>query len=182
MRIIAGTARGRNLKSPKGMSTRPTSDRVREALFNILSYEVPGSRLLDLFSGTGAVAIEALSRGAAKATLVEKDRNTSKIILENLRLCNVLDKAEVMTTDVSQAIQVLGRKKESFELIFIDPPYKKGFEIPTLQRVLEYDLLTNEGILIVESDRTDLPPDMVGGFRVFRRERYGDTMLSFYRL
>ncbi|GAB6180576.1 16S rRNA (guanine(966)-N(2))-methyltransferase RsmD [Desulfotomaculum defluvii] len=182
MRIIAGTARGRNLKSPKGMSTRPTSDRVREALFNILSYQVPGSRLLDLFSGTGAIGIEALSRGAEKVTLVERDRNTAKIILENLRLCNVFEKAEVMATDVNQAIQVLGRKKETFNLIFIDPPYKKGFEIPTMQKVLEYNLLTHDGILIVESNRTDLPPELVGGLKVFRRERYGDTTLSFYRL
>ncbi|ABO50602.1 putative methyltransferase [Desulforamulus reducens MI-1] len=182
MRIIAGTARGRKLKSPKGMTTRPTSDRVREALFNILSSYVPGSRFLDLFSGTGAVAIEALSRGAEKATLVERDKNTARIIYDNLRMCNVLDKAEVLTVDVSQATLIMRRKKETFDLIFIDPPYKKGFEVPTLEKIQECHLLSSDGILVVESDQKDLPPDLVGNLTATRRERYGDTALTFYRL
>lgn len=181
MRIIAGSARGRNLKSPRGMSTRPTADRVREALFNILSSLVAGSRFLDLFSGTGAVGIEALSRGAEKAVLVEKDRNTARIIHDNLRLCGLLDQAEILALDVVKALQVLGKKKESFDLIFIDPPYKKGFEEPTLEKVLEQELLTRCGTLVVESDRTDLPPDQVGSLKAYRRERYGDTALTFYR-
>ncbi|SHF30904.1 16S rRNA (guanine(966)-N(2))-methyltransferase RsmD [Desulforamulus putei DSM 12395] len=181
MRIIAGSARGRNLKSPRGMSTRPTADRVREALFNILSPLVPGSRFLDLFSGTGAVAIEALSRGAEKAVLVEKDRNTARIIYHNLRLCGMLDNAEILTMDVGKGIQVLGQRKETFDLIFIDPPYKKGFERPTMEKVLQQELLAAGGILVVESDRADLPPDQVEGLKAYRRERYGDTALTFYR-
>lgn len=181
MRIIAGSARGRNLKSPRGMSTRPTSDRVREALFNILSTLVPDSRFLDLFSGTGAVGIEALSRGAAKAVLVEKDRTTTRIIYDNLKLCGMLDQAEILALDVAKAIQVLGKKKESFDLIFIDPPYKKGFEQPTIEKILEQQLLANGGTLVVESDQTDLPPERVNSLKTYRRERYGDTALTFYR-
>ncbi|MFZ5599734.1 MAG: 16S rRNA (guanine(966)-N(2))-methyltransferase RsmD [Bacillota bacterium] len=181
LRIIAGSARGRNLKSPRGMSTRPTSDRVREALFNILSTLVPDSRFLDLFSGTGAVGIEALSRGATKAVLVEKDRNTARIIYDNLKLCGMLDQAEILALDVAKAIQVLGRKKESFDLIFIDPPYKKGFEQPTIEKVLEQQLLADGGTLVVESDHTDLPPERVNSLKAYRRERYGDTVLIFYR-
>lgn len=181
MRIIAGTARGRNLKSPKGMSTRPTSDRVREALFNIVTSYVPDSRFLDLFSGTGAVGIEALSRGAAKAVLVEKDRNTTKIILENLDLCRLKESAEVLTLDVAKAISLLGHRGEIFDLIFIDPPYQKEFEKPTIEEILAQAILAPEGIVIVESNKVDLPPETVGVLRAYRREKYGDTALTFYR-
>lgn len=180
MRIIAGSARGRNIKSPKGMSTRPTSDRVREALFNILSAQVPDSYFLDLFSGTGAVGIEALSRGAERAVLVEKDRNTAGIIFDNLKLCGMLERAEVLNLDVTRACQVLGKRKQSFNLIYIDPPYKKGFEVPTLETIVAEGLLSCDGIIVVESNKADLPPDQVGGLKAYRRERYGDTALTFY--
>lgn len=181
MRIIAGSARGRNLKSPKGMSTRPTSDRVREALFNILRPEVTESQFLDLFSGSGAVAIEALSRGAEKAIMVEKDRGTAGIILDNLRLSRLQDKAEVLNMEVNRAIQVLANRQESFNLIFIDPPYKRSFEVPTMEQIDHYELLAQNGTLVVESDKSDLPPDRVGRLVAYRRERYGDTALTFYR-
>ncbi|WP_081461996.1 16S rRNA (guanine(966)-N(2))-methyltransferase RsmD [Desulforamulus ruminis] len=181
LRIIGGLVRGRNLKSPKGMSTRPTSDRVREALFNILSPRVSGSYFLDLFSGTGAVAIEALSRGAERAVMVEKDRGTAGIILSNLKLCNLTEKAEVLNLDTNRAISVLAARKVPFDLIFIDPPYKKNFEVPTMEQVQRFDLLVDNGILVVESDKNDLPPDDVGKLTAYRREKYGDTALTFYR-
>ena len=181
MRIIGGLVKGRNLKSPKGMSTRPTSDRVREALFNILSPRVSGSYFLDLFSGTGAVAIEALSRGAERAVMVEKDRGTAGIILSNLKLCNLTEKAEVLNLDTNRAISVLAGRKVPFDLIFIDPPYKKNFEVTTLEQVQRFDLLADNGILVVESDKNDLPPDDVGKLTAYRREKYGDTALTFYR-
>ena len=182
MRIIAGTARGRNIKSPKGMNTRPTSDRVREALFNILSPQVLNSHFLDVFSGTGAVGIEALSRGAEKAVFIEKDRHVSKIIHDNLGLCGLKQNAEVLTTEVDKGIKYLGKSKKTFDLIFIDPPYKKGFEIPTIENILDQGLIAlHGGTLIVESDRADLPPDQVRNLIAYRRERYGDTALTFYR-
>ncbi|AQS59467.1 16S rRNA (guanine(966)-N(2))-methyltransferase RsmD [Desulforamulus ferrireducens] len=181
MRIIAGSARGRNLKSPKGMSTRPTSDRVREALFNIINPYLADCRFLDLFSGTGAVGIEALSRGAAKAVLVEKDRSTAKIILDNLDLCRLKENAEVLTLDVAKAISLLGQRGESFDIIFLDPPYKKGFEQPTIAAVLSQDILAPQGIVIVESNKVDLPPERVEALCAYRREKYGDTALTFYR-
>lgn len=164
------------------MNTRPTADRVREALYNIISSLVPESRFLDLFSGTGAVGLEALSRGAKQAVLVEKDRQVSKIICDNSRLCGLQEQAEVLTLSVDKAIQLLGKRGQTFDLIFIDPPYKRGFEGPTLQGVLEHGLLSEEGTLIVESDRADLPPEQVGKLRAYRRERYGDTTLTFYRI
>ncbi|AEF93942.1 methyltransferase [Desulfotomaculum nigrificans CO-1-SRB] len=181
MRIIAGSARGRTLKSPKGMSTRPTTDRVREALFNILAHQVPDSKFLDLFSGTGAVAIEALSRGAARAVLVEKDRSAATIILNNLKLCGFSEKAQVLVLDVQRAIQTLGKKKEVFDLIFIDPPYKHGHEVPTMEGIERQGLLSPHGTLVVESNKSDLPPDLVGRLAAYRREKYGDTALTFYR-
>ncbi|CCO08510.1 putative methyltransferase [Desulforamulus hydrothermalis Lam5 = DSM 18033] len=181
MRVIAGSARGRILKSPRGMSTRPTADRVREALFNILSPLVPDSRFLDLFSGTGAVAIEALSRGAARAVLVEKDRQTAGIIYENLKLCGLLNQAEVLAMDVDRGLQVLGQRKDVFDLIFIDPPYRKGFEKPTIEKVLRHNILAAGGIAVVESNRADLPPDRVGNLVAYRCQQYGDTALTFYR-
>lgn len=163
------------------MSTRPTADRVREALFNILSTKVPDSSFLDLYSGTGAVAIEALSRGAGVAVLVEKDRNTASIISNNLQLCGMESQAELLAMDVARAVEVLGTRNSSFDLIFLDPPYKKGLEEPTLQRVLAHGLLKNDGILVVESNKTDLPPDRVGQLIAYRCEKYGDTALTFYR-
>lgn len=163
------------------MSTRPTSDRVREALFNILSPLILDSCFLDLFSGTGAVGIEALSRGAEKAVFVEKERHVVKIIQDNLQLCN-LKNAEVINMEVDKAIKVLGKRKKIFNLIFIDPPYKKDFEMPTMEAILDQELLApDDGVLIVESDRADLPPDQVRNLKAYRRERYGDTALTFYR-
>lgn len=181
MRIIAGTARGRRLKSPKGMSTRPTSDRVREALFNILSPQVPNSNFLDIFSGTGAVAIEAISRGATRAVMVEKERISVPIILSNIKMCGLSEQTEVLNLDVARALKLLGDRKDSFDLIFLDPPYKKGFEVPTIERIQTNGLLKHGGIVVVESSKADLPPEQVGQVVAYRRERYGDTALTFYR-
>lgn len=138
------------------------------------------SCFLDLFSGTGAVGIEALSRGAENAVFVEKERHVVKIIQDNLQLCK-LNNAEVINMEVDKAIKFLGKRKKTFNLIFIDPPYKKNFELPTIEGVLDQELLASDGVLIVESDRADLPPDQVRNLKVYRQERYGDTALTFYR-
>lgn len=181
MRVITGTAKGRKLKSPKGMETRPTSDRIKEALFNIIGPRVIDVNFLDLYAGTGAIGIEALSRGALKAVFVEKNPNTVKIVRENLRLTGLLEKAEILTHDADRAINLISAKGEKFELIFIDPPYLKDLEKVSLEMIESKFLLAPGGLVITESSKLDKMPHEVGQLKMFRQEKYGDTVLTFYQ-
>lgn len=183
MRVITGIARGRALKAPKGMNTRPTTDRVKEALFNIISPKVQESGFLDLFAGTGGIGIEALSRGAAMAVFVEQDPKALKVIEENLALTGLGQAAKVYRGDVLRTLSVLGHEKMVFDIIFMDPPYLQGFEEPVLLRILEYGLLKKDGQVIVESSKRDsLPTGVKGALSAVRTEKYGDTNITFYSL
>ncbi|RYD04858.1 hypothetical protein N752_13100 [Desulforamulus aquiferis] len=122
-----------------------------------------------------------MSRGAARAVLVEKDCSSAAVIISNIKLCGLSECAEVLNLDAAKAIKLLGERKENFDLIFIDPPYKKGFEVPSLEKIQGNGLLNVGGIVVVESNKCDLPPERVGQLMVYRRERYGDTALTFYR-
>lgn len=180
MRVIAGSAKGRQLKAPRGMNTRPTADRVKEALFNILGLRIVDSLFLDLFSGTGNMAIEAISRGAQKAVLLERQRNALQVIKANLTLTGFDAQAEVMAMDVQQGLALLGQRMTTFNIIFIDPPYLKGYEQPTLEGIINNNLLAGGGIVVIESSKLDRLPALVGNLVGIRQERYGDTVLSFY--
>ncbi|MDI6709177.1 MAG: 16S rRNA (guanine(966)-N(2))-methyltransferase RsmD [Thermoanaerobacterales bacterium] len=181
LRIIGGSARGRRLKGPPEGSARPTSDRVREALFNILAPWVPGSRFLDLFAGSGAVGLEALSRGAARAVFVEANPRVAAVLQANLSATGLGPKAEVYRNSFERALADLAAGGESFDLVFIDPPYRRGLEDAALRALCQYNLLAPGGMAVAESDRTHLPPAEIAGLALWRRERYGDTTLSFYR-
>ncbi|MEW6192657.1 MAG: 16S rRNA (guanine(966)-N(2))-methyltransferase RsmD [Bacillota bacterium] len=180
MRVIGGSAKRRRLLTPPGRSIRSTADRVKEALFNILAAKTPGARFLDLFAGTGSVGIEALSRGAARVVFVERSPRALTIIRENLRRTGFGDRAVVFAQDALVALSVLGRRGEQFDVIYIDPPYGRGYEAKALAVIGSRGLLAPGGVAISESDCRDNSPE-VENLTLFRRERYGDTVLSFYR-
>ncbi|OPX86885.1 MAG: Ribosomal RNA small subunit methyltransferase D [Pelotomaculum sp. PtaB.Bin013] len=181
MRVIAGIAKKRQLKAPRGLQVRPTSDRVKEALFNILGPSITGSSFLDLFAGTGNVGIEALSRGAERAVFVEKDIKNIRIIKNNLNITGLEANARLLCLYVNKAISLLGQEGQAYDLIFIDPPYLKDLASSTLNDIIKNDLLKPGGTIIVESSKRDpIPRDAVASLRLLRQEKYGDTLLSFY--
>ncbi|MDF9408121.1 16S rRNA (guanine(966)-N(2))-methyltransferase RsmD [Pelotomaculum isophthalicicum JI] len=181
LRIIAGIAKKRQLKAPRGLQVRPTSDRVKEALFNILGSSISGSSFLDLFAGTGNVGIEALSRGADRAVFVEKDIKNIRIIKENLNITGLEVNARLLCLNVNKAIALLGQEGQVYDLIFIDPPYLKDLVSSTLNDIIKNGLLKPGGTIIVESSKKDpMPRDAAASLRLLRQEKYGDTLLSFY--
>ena len=175
MRVIAGSARGRTLVAPAGRGTRPTADRVRQAVFNILG-AVEGSRCLDLFAGTGGMAIEALSRGAAEAVLVERDPGALRAIRANLSRLGWEERARVLPRDVFWALSRLDQRGQRFDLIFLDPPYERGLVARTASAAAR--LLAETGRMVVEHSRRELPGEE--GLRRLRRAAYGDTVISIY--
>jgi 16S rRNA (guanine(966)-N(2))-methyltransferase RsmD len=185
MRIIAGTYKSRILKSLKGPALRPTSDRLRETLFNVLAPNLAGSRFVDLFAGTGAIGIEALSRGAAEVVFIENHAPAATLIRRNLESLGIKTGATVLAVDALRGLAMLAARKDSgapaFDHIFLDPPYAAAKEY---SRVLEFlgsaDLLVPGGVVIAEHRRSfDLPePGAIERFRVLRQ---GDAALSFYR-
>ncbi len=177
MRIIAGRARGKRLKTPKGMLTRPTQDRIKESLFNILeNYGFSGTNVLDLFSGTGALGLESVSRGAEKAVLVE--HRTGKIILDNIIYCGFEAECVIIKKDVYQYLRTV--KDSRFDYIFADPPYEKGFVQPVADIVSEKQLLAQDGILIIEHTKKE-PVSVPENLMLFRVKEYGDTIISFFK-
>ena len=157
MRVIAGTAKKKRLVAPVGEHTRPTTDRIKETLFNVLQMEVYGSRFLDLFSGSGGIAIEALSRGAEYAVLVENDRAALSCIRKNLSETGFLSKAKVMPVSVLNGIQKMERNEQPFDIIFMDPPYNKGIEAEVIRALLGSSLIKADTLIVAETSiETDI--------------------------
>lgn len=181
MRIIGGNAKGRRLKVPKGQTVRPTSGRVKEALFNILPHDLSGIKLLDLFAGTGNVSIEALSRGAAEAILIDSSAESGKVIRENLRRVQFTDRTRVWIVPVSRAIRLLARRSESFDMIFLDPPYRRNWVETCLEMIARGNLLRRSGTLIVEHSTHEQPKPEYGLLMLQDQRTYGDTLLSFFK-
>ena len=178
MRVITGTARGVQLKTPEGMQTRPTSDRVKEALFSIIQFDVPGKRVLDLFGGTGQLGIEALSRGAKSAVFVDAGDKACKLIRENLHRCKMDNNAQIIRADYLQYLQTC---RDKFGLIFLDPPYAEVFLENALKKITEIDILESGGIIVAERPvGKDLPWDFTGYSRS-KDYKYGNTLLTLYR-
>ena len=180
MRIIGGNAKGRRLKVPKGQAVRPTSDRVKEALFDILPHDLSGIRLLDLFAGTGNVSIEAISRGAAEVILIDSSEKSGKVIRENLRSVGFTDHANVRITPVSRALRLLTRRGESFDIIFLDPPYQRNWVKACLEAIARGNLLRASGIVVVEHSAREQPKAEYGSLVLKDQRKYGDTWLSFF--
>ena len=178
MRVITGKARGVQLKTPDGMTTRPTSDRVKEALFSIIQFDIPTARVLDLFGGTGQLGIEALSRGAASAVFVDAGEPACKLIRENLKRTRLESDAKVVRADY---LDYLKRCREKFDIIFLDPPYAEVFLENALKSITEIDILQSGGIIVTERPTgKELPWDFEG-FTRSKDYKYGNTVLAIYR-
>lgn len=173
MRVIAGSARHLKLKTIEGMGTRPTTDRIKETLFNMLSFYVEDSRFLDLFSGSGGIGIEALSRGAKQAVFVEQNKKAVACIKENLMHTHLSDKAVVMSKDVMTALRLLDDEKQAFDYIFMDPPYGKLLEKEAVLCLDDSSLCNEDTTIIIESDLdTDFSWVMDTGFEITREKIY----------
>jgi 16S rRNA (guanine(966)-N(2))-methyltransferase RsmD len=178
MRVITGKARGVALKTPDGMQTRPTADRVKEALFSIIQFEIPCARVLDLFGGTGQLGIEALSRGAQSAVFVDASEKACALIKENLKRTKLQDCGKVIRSDY---VEYLDRCREKFDIVFLDPPYAEVFLENALKRLSEIDILQTGGIIIAERPLDKELPWVFPGFTRSKDYKYGKTLLTIYR-
>lgn len=176
MRILTGKYKGRLIKMPRGI--RPTQNKVRKAIFDILG-DLEGALFLELFSGSGAIGFEALSRGAKNAVLVENNRESLSVIQENIRSLNLAN-CEPLPFSSEKALGVLARGRRRFDIIFLDPPYYQDMAKKTLQLIGAYDILAANGFIIVQHFIKDNLPDSQGGLILYKRFKYGDTLLSVY--
>ena len=182
MRIVAGTAKGRALVGPKDTSKhiRPTADRVRETIFNILGQVFEGESVLDLYAGTGALALESLSRGAARAVLVDQDREALALCRTNAEALGFLDRVEILAQPVGRTAMTL--RGRAFDLVFADPPYASRMVASVLELVEAGALLAAGGVLIVEHDKREEAPEALGAFTRTDQRKFGDTLVSFFRI
>ena len=178
MRVITGKARGVQLKTPEGMQTRPTADRVKEALFSIINFDLPGAAVLDLFGGTGQLGIEALSRGARSAVFVDAREDACKIIRENLRRTKLEGDGRVVRSDY---LDYLRRTREKFDIVLLDPPYAEVFLENALKCITEIDILQSGGIIVAERPVEKELPFEFEGYTRSRDYKYGKTLLTIYR-
>ena len=178
MRVITGKARGVQLKTPEGMDTRPTTDRVKEALVSIINFDIPGAKVLDLFGGTGQLGIEALSRGASSAVFVDAREESCRLIRENLRRTKLEKEAKVVRSDY---LAYLNRTAEQFDIILLDPPYAEVFLENALKRIAEIDILHSGGIIVAERPLGKELPWEFDGFQRSRDYKYGKILLTIYR-
>ena len=178
MRIITGSARGARLKSPAGDGTRPTADRTREALFSMLGARIYDARVLDLFAGTGALALEALSRGAAYAVLV--DAATHAILAENARRTKLAAQSDIRRGDVYGQVAALAREGRTFDLVFADPPYARGDNARVLAALDAGAVLARDGLLVLEQGAGEQLIEQIGSLSLVRERRYGAARICFY--
>ena len=178
MRVISGSARGRRLKELQGMETRPTTDKVKESLFNVIQFDIPGRKVLDLFGGTGQLGIEALSRGAAHCTFLDQRREAVSLIRENLKLCRLEENARVMQGD---GLAFLSSCREKFDVIFLDPPYHTDLMDRALELVTKIDILSEHGIIICETMADRQLPPMEAPYEWGKDYRYGQIKLTIGR-
>ena len=178
MRVITGKARGVQLKTPEGMQTRPTADRVKEALFSIINFDIPGAAVLDLFGGTGQLGIEALSRGAKSAVFVDAREDACRLIRENLKRTKLEADARVVRSDY---LDYLSCCREQFDIILLDPPYAEVFLENALKRITEIDILRSGGIMVAERPLGKELPWEFEGYTRSRDYKYGKILLTIYR-
>jgi 16S rRNA (guanine(966)-N(2))-methyltransferase RsmD len=178
MRVISGKARGVNLKTPEGLTTRPTADRVKEALFSIINFDVPNTSVLDLFGGTGQLGIEALSRGAKSAVFVDAGEAACKLIKENLRRTKLEEQGRVIRSDY---LRFLSTCRDKFDIVFLDPPYAEEFLENSLKKLSEIDILQSNGIIVTERPLDKEIPWNFPGFSRSKDYKYGNTFITLYR-
>lgn len=177
MRVISGSRRGKKLIGFEGEKIRPTTDRVKESIFNIIAQYVPSAVTLDLFGGTGALSCEALSRGAKRAVIVDSSDESLAVIRKNIKMLDFEDRCSIIKAD---AFGYLDSINESFDVIFLDPPYNKGFIEPVLEKIAQCGILAKDGIIMLESDTTDMHED-IDGLVIDRQRKYGRTYITIYK-
>ena len=182
MRVVSGECKGRPLKAVPGVSTRPTTDKVKESIFNMIGPYFEGGQVLDLFAGSGGLGIEALSRGMDKAIFVDKEYKAITTVRSNLEACHYTARAEVYKNDSERALKALIKREMSFDLILLDPPYKKQKLVELLAAISDNQLLSDDGTIVCEhSDDVELPVE-VGNLVRWRQETYGMITISIYSL
>ncbi len=181
MRIISGKCRGHRLSPPKGRETRPTQDQVREAIFNILAPEGPFLRVADLFAGSGALGLEALSRWGGMTLFVDESRSAVECLRRNIGLLKMEERSQVIQRDLSRGTKFLTKVGGLFDLIFMDPPYGQGWSNLIIPSLLSLPILDEKGVLVLEHDLTEPIPNPVGEWSVEDQRRYGKTGVSFYK-
>ncbi len=179
VRIIGGTSRGKRLQPVQGNGIRPTSNRLRESVFNILSPVVAGAHVLDLFAGTGALGLEALSRGAARAVFIDNQHGSVAAIRANLTACGFSDRASVVLWDIVKNLKCLHPVRPAFDLVFMDPPYGRQAVAPALRNLTGSGCLKPESVLVIEHSRHEEIPSRASGFLVYDRRKYGKGLVSF---
>ncbi len=183
MRIVGGSARGRALAAPKAAEViRPTADRVRETIFNVLGQRCDGLQVLDLFAGTGALGLEAVSRGATRAVLVDRGREALTLCKENAQTLGFSDRIEIIPSGVIEAISALGKQGRVFELIFSDPPYAMTAGVAVLEALSHAKVLCEEGMAVIEHGNEEVLPPQVGDFERIDHRTFGTTDVSIFRL
>ena len=181
MRITSGKLKNRVILSRFGKETRPTLERIKEAIFSIIYDKVEDSRFLDLFSGTGNMSFEAISRGAKKAIMIEKDVEALKVIIDNCEKLNVSNVCRAYKNDVFRAIEILKNKNEEFDLIFMDPPYRDNLTEKVLLKLSEFDILSLDGVIICEHGRYEKLEENIGIFKKADEREYNKKIVSFYK-
>lgn len=181
MRITSGTLKNRKIKSREGRETRPTLERIKEAIYSIIGDKITDSKFLDLYSGTGNMALEALSRGAKRAIMIEEDKEALRIIIENINDLKLENMSRAYKNDVFRALEILGRKNEKFDIIFLDPPYKENISSKTIMGILNNDLLEKDGIIISEHSIYEKMEDKIGNFVKYDERNYNKKIISFFR-
>lgn len=182
MRVISGKVRGLKLNTPKNEDVRPTTDRVKESLFNMINAYIMDSDILDLFAGTGSLGIECLSRGSNRCVFVDKSKESIDIVKSNIKKARMDEQSTIMNIDFKNAIKTLGNKNERFDVIFMDPPYYKNMFIDALSAIDENNLIKDDGIIVVEHDTKNSFPDNIGKLYKSRDKKYGNTTLTFYKM
>ena len=176
MRVITGTARGRKLQEPKDMSVRPTTDMVKESMFSIIQFDVPGRRVLDLFAGTGQLGIEAVSRGAASCVFVDQDNASLSLVRANVAACGFGQQSQILRTDAQSYLKHCGQ----FDIVFLDPPYRAGLYKPVLAQIFQFDILSVGGIIVVESLRGEEMPETPAPYVKGKTYNYGKISVTIY--
>lgn len=182
MRVISGTAKGRPLKAVPGMNTRPTTDKVKEAIFSIIGPYFDGGIVLDLFAGTGGLAIEALSRGMDRAILIDEDRKAIETIRDNVERVGFQSRVEIYRNDAMRALSAMARRGLRFDLVFLDPPYKMKNMDETMLMMQEAGMLNEDAIVVVEHDAKHVYDGRIGRLVNTRRAEYGNIAVSVYRM
>lgn len=189
MRVISGKARGTKLNSIESMTTRPTLDRVKESLFNILQENINGKEILDLFAGSGALGIEALSRNAKNVVFCDNNKQAIQMIRTNLEKTRLIDKAEIINMDYKKCIELLNTKGNKFDLIFLDPPYKDDIGIDAVKLIIKNNIINNKGIIVIETDEVnrdlkelnDAMTNKLKNIEIFDQRKYGRANLIFLK-